>query len=338
MKNQILGISTLKSCFSRHSRHIKFCLVAVAIINTTYGHGGEPLVNEPIKPIPLTFDISPKKLALGRALFHEPKLSKDGTVSCASCHNLKAGGMDNQKVSKGINERIGEINTPTVYNTGLLFRQFWDGRAESLEDQVDGPIQNQIEMGNQWPNVLATLYDDPKYPGMFKEIYSDGITRNNVKNALAEFQRSLITPNSPFDKYLRGDENAISAKVKKGYQLFKNYGCISCHQGVAVGGNMFQVFGAVNSYFEIRGNITKADLGRFNITGNPEDRHVFKVPSLRMAKYTTPFLHDGTRKTLMDVEHVMFKFQLGREAPDSDKSAMVAFIESLAGEHPEMSK
>jgi cytochrome c peroxidase len=317
---------------------VKLYLIAAVLTYAAYSTAGEPLLDEPIKPIPQTVNVDPKKVALGRALFHEPKLSKDGSVACASCHILATGGVDNQQVSIGINGRKGEINAPTVYNSGLYFRQFWDGRAETLEDQVDGPIQNPIEMGNQWPDVLATLYNDGKYPGLFKEIYKDGITRENVKNALAEFQRSLITPNSPFDKYLGGDENAISSQAKKGYALFKNYGCISCHQGVAVGGNMFQVFGAVNSYFEVRGNITKADLGRFNITGNQADRHVFKVPSLRMAKYTSPYLHDGTRKTLMDVEHVMFRFQLGREAPDSDKEAIVAFIESLAGEHPELKK
>lgn len=338
MKNNMLGIPGKDHYVSRVSIFTKCLLTTLIIVHPVLGMAGEPLLNEPIQPIPLTVDVDPKIVALGKLLFHEPKLSKDGSVSCSSCHNLAAGGTDNSKVSVGIKGRKGEINAPTVYNSGLYFRQFWDGRAENLEAQVDGPIQNPIEMGNQWPDVLATLYDDPKYPSLFNEIFSDGITRNNVKKAIAEFQRSLTTPNSPFDKYLRGDENAISDKVKKGYDLFKNYGCISCHQGIAVGGNMFQVFGAVNSYFEVRGNITKADLGRFNITGNASDRHVFKVPSLRMAKYTAPYLHDGTRKTLMDVEHVMFKFQLGREAPDSDKEAMVAFIESLAGEHQEMNK
>ena len=314
----------------------KLCLLGLAMMGSSQILAGEPLLNEPIKPIPLTVDVDPKKVALGRLLFHDPKLSADNTVSCATCHDLKTGGVDLVKFSTGIKGRMGKINTPTVYNSGLLFRQFWDGRAETLEDQVDGPVQNPIEMGSQWPDVLAKLYDDEKYPGMFKAIYEDGITRDNVKNLIAEFQRSLITPNSRFDQYLRGDENAITAREKHGYKLFKRYGCVSCHQGVAVGGNMFQLFGAVNSYFKVRGNITEADMGRFNVTGNPEDKHVFKVPSLRMVALTPPYLHDGTAKTMRDAEDVMFKFQLGRKAPDDDIEAMVEFLKTLAGEHPEM--
>jgi len=330
---------TLKS--SKHSTWqlacgFKLCLLGLAMMCSSQVLAGEPLLNEPIKPIPLTVDVDPKKVALGRLLFHDPQLSADNTVSCATCHDLKTGGVDRVKFSKGIKGRMGKINTPTVYNSGLLFRQFWDGRAETLEDQVDGPVQNPVEMGSQWPDVLAKLYDDEKYPGMFKAIYEDGITRDNVKNVIAEFQRSLITPNSRFDQYLRGDENAITAREKHGYKLFKRYGCVSCHQGVAVGGNMFQLFGAVNSYFKVRGNITEADMGRFNVTGNPEDKHVFKVPSLRMVALTPPYLHDGTAKTMRDAEDVMFKFQLGRKAPDDDIEAMVEFLKTLAGEHPEM--
>ena len=238
----------------------------------------------------------------------------------------------------GINQQLGNVNSPTVYNSGLLFRQFWDGRAETLEDQIDGPVQNPIEMGNLWPDVVAKLYQDPKYPELFNAIYQDGITRENIKDAIAEFERSLITPNSPFDRFLKGDNDAISEHEKRGYQLFKKYGCISCHQGVAVGGNMFQIFGVINSYFELRGNITKADLGRFNVTGNPLDKHSFKVPSLRLAALTPPYLHDGNAATLREAVDIMFKFQLGREAPDEDKEAIVAFIKTLVGEHPEMKK
>jgi len=320
------------------ARGFTLCFSFISIVCVSQVLAGEPLLDEPIKPIPLTVDVDPKKVALGRLLFHETRLSGDNTVSCATCHGLTTGGVDRTKFSTGIKGRKGPINTPTVYNSGLQFRQFWDGRAETLEDQIDWPIQNPVEMGSQWPDVLAKLYDDDKYPGMFKAIYKDGITRENVKNAIAEFERSLITPNSRFDQYLRGDANAITAKEKRGYKLFKRYGCISCHQGVAVGGNMFQVFGAINSYFKVRGNITEADMGRFNVTGNPEDKHVFKVPSLRMVSLTPPYLHDGTAKTMLDVEHVMFKFQLGRKAPLKDKEAIVEFLKTLAGEHPEMKK
>lgn len=302
-------------------------------------HAGTPLTNEPIQPIPLTVDVDSAKATLGRELFFDTALSADGDISCASCHNLKEGGADTGKrYSIGHNGSEGGINSPTVYNSSLLFRQFWDGRAETLEDQADQPVTNPVEMAARWPDVLARLYENPSYPNKFQQIYSDGITRENVKNAIAEFERTLLATNSPFDQYLRGNENALTAKEKKGYELFKNYGCHSCHQGVNVGGNMFQVFGAINNYFEERGNITKADLGRFNVTGDSADKFVFKVPSLRMAKYTAPYFHDGTQKTLLDAVNAMFRYQLGREAPDSDKEAIIAFIESLAGEHLEMKK
>ena len=294
--------------------------------------------DEPIKPIPQTIDVDPRKVDLGRLLFHDAALSKDDTVSCASCHDLSSGGDDGLKVSIGIEDKPGFINAPTVFNAAFNFKQFWDGRAKTLEAQIDGPIQNPVEMGNLWPEVVTTLYQDDDYPAMFEAIYSNGINRNNIKNAIAEYVRSLITPNSRFDEWLRGDDDALSALEKKGYELFKDYGCASCHQGANVGGNMFQVFGVLNDYFKRRGDITDADLGLYNITGNEEDRHSFKVPSLRMAAHTAPYLHDGTAETLRDAVDAMFEFQLGREAPDEDKDAIVAFIKTLAGESREFSQ
>ena len=288
--------------------------------------------DEPIKPIPQTIDVDPRKVDLGRMLFHDTGLSKDDTVSCASCHDLSDGGDDGLKVSVGIEDKEGPINAPTVFNAAFNFKQFWDGRAKTLEAQIDGPIQNPLEMGNLWPEVVTKLYQDNGYPAMFEAIYADGINRKNVKNAIAEFVKSLITPNSRFDQWLRGDDGAITAHEKKGYELFKDYGCVSCHQGANVGGNMFQVFGVLNDYFKKRGDITEADLGLYNITGNEEDRHSFKVPSLRMAAHTAPYLHDGSAETLRDAVDAMFEFQLGREAPDEDKEAIVAFIKTLAGE------
>jgi cytochrome c peroxidase len=309
----------------------------IAIISSIAAQAGEPLLNEPIQPIEIVEDADPKKASLGRKLFLDPVLSVDNTISCASCHDLKAGGADRgKKVSTGINNLSGSVNSPTVYNSVLQFRQFWDGRAETLHDQVDGPITNPVEMGSRWPDLLARLYAHPEYPGLFADIYTDGITRGNVKDALASFESTLLTVNAPFDRYLKGDDNAISEQAKRGYKLFKSYGCISCHQGKNVGGNMFQVFGVINNYFTVRGNISKSDFGRFNITGNESDRHSFKVPSLRMAKYTPPYLHDGSQPTLLDVVNIMFRHQLGREAPDEDKKAIVSFIETLAGEHEEM--
>ena len=293
---------------------------------------------EPILPIPENVDVDPAKVELGRKLFHDPILSKDGTISCASCHDLAGGGDDGRKISLGVDDKPGMVNSPTVFNAGMNFKQFWDGRASTLEHQIDGPVQTAFEMGSLWPDVVAKLYRDGAYPKLFKKSYPDGINRKNVKNVIAEFVRSLNTPNSRFDRWLKGDKNALNAQEKRGYELFKDYGCSSCHQGANVGGNMFQVFGVLNDYFKKRGNITEADLGRYNITGNEEDRHAFKVPSLRMAAMTAPYLHDGNAATLRDAVDAMFEFQLGREAPDKDKEAIVAFIETLVGESKELSK
>ena len=293
---------------------------------------------EPIRPIPEKLEVNAEKAALGRALFHDPRLSRDDTVSCASCHMLSGGGDDGRKVSIGIEGQPGLINSPTVFNVGLNFKQFWDGRASTLEQQIDDPVQSPLDMGSLWPDVVAKLYGDSDYPRRFKALYPDGISRNSIRNALAEFMRSLTTPNGRFDRWLKGDASALSALERRGYALFKHYGCASCHQGANVGGNMFQVFGVINDYFRKRGDIDEADLGRFNVTGNPADRHAFKVPSLRMAVHTAPYLHDGSAQTLRDAVDAMFEFQLGREAPDADKEAIVAFIGTLAGESKELSQ
>ena len=313
-------------------------LAAPAVLATAVLAGAPAAVaNEPIKPIPVETGADPDKAALGRLLFHDPRLSSDSSVSCASCHDLANGGDDAARVSTGVEGRQGIVNSPTVYNAALNFKQFWDGRADTLEDQIDGPVQTSFEMGNLWPDVVAALYQDDHYPEAFGALYADGITRPNIKNALAEFMRSLNTPNSRFDQWLQGDPNALTATELEGYRLFKDYGCVSCHQGANVGGNMFQVFGVINEFFKRRGNVTEADLGRFNVTGNPEDRHAFKVPSLRMAAHTAPYLHDGSAATLRDAVDAMFEFQLGREAPDRDKDLIVEFIKTLAGESEELS-
>ena len=303
----------------------------VAVTMPTFSE--ETLRDEPIQPIPETVEVDPKKVQLGKALYHETRLSKDQKVSCASCHILDLGGVDRRKHSIGVFGQEGPINSPTVFNSIFLFRLFWDGRAATLEEQIGGPIQKPKEMGMTWPEVLKILREDPDYRVRFEALYSDGVTEANVKDAIAEFERSLITPNSPFDRYLKGDDKALNAQEKRGYTLFKYYGCISCHQGVNVGGNLFQIFGVVNDYFGKRGNLTEADLGRYNVTGNKLDKHMFKVPSLRMAAVTPPYLHDGKAKTLRDAVDIMFEFQLGRTAPDEDKEAIVAFIKTLVGDY-----
>ena len=203
---------------------------------------------------------SPRRWDSAERLFHDTLLSKDNTISCASCHDLASGGADGRQRSTGIEGKDWASSThPTVFNAGLNFKQFWDGRANTLTHQIDGPVQSSFEMGSLWPDVIAKLYRDPRYPKLFKEIYPDGINRKNVKDAIAEFVRSLITPNSRFDRWLDGDTGALNAQEVRGYKLFKDYGCVSCHQGANVGGNMFQVFGVLNDYFKKRGDITEAD-------------------------------------------------------------------------------
>jgi len=292
-----------------------------------------PKAREPIRPIPQSVPLDAAKVALGHKLFDEPRLSHDNTVSCASCHNLKTGGVDHRVHSLGINQAEGVINAPTVFNSGLHFKQFWDGRADSLEEQVDGPTQDVNEMGSTWPEILAKLEHSSAYVNAFKEIYPDGIQHQNVKNALAEFERSLITPNSRFDRYLRGDDTAITAEEKQGYLKFKTYGCIACHQGVDVGGNMFQPLGILGDYFGDRGKVTKADFGRFNVTGHDEDKFVFKVPSLRNVALTAPYFHDGSAQTLEQAVTTMAKYQLGRELPPRDLEQVVLFLKSLTGQY-----
>ena len=289
--------------------------------------------DEPIKPIPLEVKLDPKKVALGEKLFNDKRLSRDNSLSCASCHNLSAGGVDGSPSSVGIGGAKGPINAPTVFNSALNFRQFWDGRANSLEEQAAGPIHNPKEMGSNWVEVLGKLKQDAALVAQFKEVYPDGLQAKNVQDGISTFERTLVTPNARFDKYLRGDKNAINADELKGYELFKKYGCVACHQGVAVGGNMFQTFGVMGDYFAKRGNPTEADLGRYNVTKNEADKHVFKVPSLRNVALTAPYFHDGSAKTLNDAVAVMFKYQLGRTASQQDKDQIVMFLRTLTGEY-----
>lgn len=289
---------------------------------------------EPITPIPLRQELDAGKVALGRALFHDLRLSRDNTVSCASCHQLAAGGDDGRTLPVGIGAAIGVVNTPTVLNSGLNFVQFWDGRALTLEEQIDGPINNPNELGSDWPTVLSRLRSDEGYRELFSALYPEGITRVTVRESIATFERSLLTPNSRFDRYLRGDLDAITQQELQGYQHFKGYGCISCHQGVAVGGNMYERMGIVHDYFAERGTITEADYGRFNVTGLEEDRFEFKVPGLRNVALTAPYFHDGSASTLEEAVRTMARYQLGRSLPEDDIGAIVAFLRTLTGERP----
>lgn len=292
------------------------------------------VIDSPIQPIAEIKHLNPEIIVLGEMLFHEPRLSSTNTVSCANCHNLSSGGDDSMIRSIGINGNEGNINSPTVFNASLNITQFWDGRSPTLTEQIDGPIHNPNELGSGWSQIINKLKSDESYKSTFDKLYPDGITSNNIKNAIATFEQSLLTVNSPFDRYLQGDLSAINNSAKQGYEKFKEYGCIACHQGRNVGGNLYQRLGVMGDYFSDRGTeITQSDLGRFNVTGLEEDKYVFRVPSLRLAPLTAPYFHDGSAATLKDAVRVMIKYQLGRTASEEDEDLIIEFLNTLVGEY-----
>jgi cytochrome c peroxidase len=288
--------------------------------------------NEPIQPIVAIAGLDPRKIDLGRRLFEDPRLSHNNQLSCAGCHSLKTGGTDRVARSVGINGESGTISAPTVLNSGFNFRQFWDGRAATLESQIDGPVQSPAEMGSNWAEVIGKLKQSPAYVRDFRQVYGDDIRSGHVRDCIAEFERSLSTPNSRFDRFLRHEKNALTSRERQGYALFKSFGCASCHQGMNAGGNMYQKVGVMAPYFTDRGHITEADLGRFNVTGNPQDMYMFKVPSLRNVALTPPYFHDGTATTLSEAVRMMAKYQLGRHLSDEDVESIVEFLKTLTGE------
>ena len=288
--------------------------------------------NEPIKPIPLSLDLDYQKVELGEKLFFDKRLSKNNTVSCGSCHDLNMGGTDKSKYSKMYNESLTPINSPTIFNVGFNFKQFWNGRSDTLEDQAEKTINKSLSMGSNWEEVISKLSKDPEYISKFKLIYKSDIKPEFILSAITEYERSLFTPNSRFDQYLRGDTNAINQEELEGYLLFKKYGCTSCHQGVNVGGNMFETFGVSGDYFSMRGNITDADYGRYNVTKNEADRFVFRVPSLRNVSLTSPYLHDGTAETLEDAVRIMSLYQLGKTLSPEETEKIIKFLHTLTGE------
>lgn len=289
---------------------------------------------EPIQPLELPSNLNKLKVTLGNLLFHDPMLSSDNTLSCASCHGLDTAGAEHSKVSTGIKGQQGPINAPTVYNSGFYLAQFWDGRAKDLKEQAGGPVNNPIEMGSNWDEVLSKLKNRGDYKIYFDQIYGGVMNGDNIQDAIAEFERSLVTINSPFDRYLKGDLNAISEQAKKGYDTFKSVGCTSCHNGPAVGGTSYQKMGLVKDYFSARGGaLTDADLGRYNVTKNEDDKHFFKVPSLRVAVLSWPYFHDASVDKIEDAIRIMGRHQLGVELSDEQIANIKAFLESLVGEY-----
>ena len=275
-----------------------------------------------------------RKILLGEKLFHDPILSYNQSLSCSSCHILDDGGDDNRQYSLTTEGVPREINTPTVFNAALNPVFTWTGKHESLPAFIGGPLFAERVMNHEWNILLPILKSNTEYQRLFGEIYELPVTQLMVVETLQAFQETLITPNSRFDQYLRGDTSAINDREKHGYALFQSYGCIACHQGRNIGGNMFQKFGLYGDYYESRGRTPQAvDFGRFTVTGDELDRFTFRVPSLRNVATTAPYLHDGSVETLEEVIQVMVRFQLGRNINKTDRVYLREFLETLTGNY-----
>ena len=290
------------------------------------------MAQEPIQIIEPAKITAPEKVELGKMLFFEPRLSKSGFISCNSCHNLSLGGVDALPTSIGHNWQQGPINSPTVLNAEYGLAQFWDGRAKDLKEQAGGPIANPGEMGYTHELAVSTVNSMPDYQARFAAIYGkNSVNIDNITDAIAEFEKTLVTPNSPFDLYLKGDMSAISAEAKSGYQLFKDKGCTSCHNGPAVGGTMYMKMGLVKPF-----HTKNPAEGRIAVTGKEADKYVFKVPTLRNIELTYPYFHDGATWTLEEAVNTMAEIQLGQELTEVETKEMVTFLKSLTGEQPQI--
>ncbi|WP_373072553.1 cytochrome-c peroxidase [Sulfurimonas sp.] len=284
------------------------------------------IFSEPIQPLPQNVNVDNNKAKLGKELFFDPILSVDNSVSCAMCHDLQNGGDDGLVASVGHKGQVGDINAPTVLNAVYNFRQFWNGRSKDLKEQAKGPIENPIEMGNTFENLISVLKNST-YKEKFDEVFEDGITEDNIADAIAEYEKTLITPNSAFDRYLNGDKKAITKDQKEGYEIFKEKGCIACHHGINVGGNLYNKFGVMEDAKSKRE-------GLYEVTKEEQDRYYFKVPSLRNVDKTAPYLHDGRYDNLNDVVKFMARYQLGRTISEDEVHKVVQFLNSLSGELP----
>lgn len=286
--------------------------------------------NEPIQPIPKALPVDAQKVALGFRLYHDPRLSGDSTLSCAHCHSLNTGGVDGRKTSIGVGGAVGPINAPTVFNSVFNSEQFWDGRAPTLQVQAGGPPLNPIEMASKsWEEIIGKLDKDPILIRDFVAAYPQGLSGDTITDAIAEFEKTLITPDSPFDNWLRGDDNAMTMQQKHGYQLFKDNKCATCHGGTILGGRSFEPLGLKRDFNF--GEITAADIGRMNVTSEARDRLRQKVPGLRNVALTAPYFHRGDVATLDEAVKLMLRYQVGTELPQQDVDDIVAFLESLTG-------
>lgn len=329
------------------ARWLALCIVSLTVLSginlfgcglrepprETETHEADSIGEQPIEPLPLTSDFDVAQAALGEILFAEPRLSGDGKVACTDCHHAEHGWADDKPHSRISGRPESAVNVPTMYNVRFLYKLSWSGKYESLETHIDGLMTNPKVMASSWEIASKHLSELASYRQMFAAVFRDGLTPSNLRSAILDYERSLVTPNAPFDRYLRGNLQAVSPEAKQGYAMFKSYGCASCHQGMAIGGNVFEKFGVLRDLFADRGHFESADLGRFNFTQREQDRFVFRVPSLRNVALTAPYFHDGSAATLEDAVTTMASYQLGRELSEHDRSALVAFLRSLTGEY-----
>jgi cytochrome c peroxidase len=288
---------------------------------------------EPITPIPLSLALDLPRVALGERLFHDVRLSHDNTRACTTCHPLQRGSMDGRPRAITATGTLHLRNTPTIFNVGLNAAFNWDGIANTLEAHAEIVLLHPSLMRTTWPELLAKLQADADYVSRFNTAYAGGLTRAHVLDALASFERSLLTPNARFDRYLRGEQQALTAPEQQGYRLFKSYGCVACHQGVNIGGNMYQKFGIFAAPGGPGSPVAVVDVGRYGVTQVPRDREVFRVPSLRNVAVTAPYFHDGRAATLEEAVDTMARVQLGRTIPPEEIGLIVRFLHTLTGEY-----
>jgi cytochrome c peroxidase len=295
---------------------------------------GEAAPSDPddaLAPLPQRIELDQSKVALGRALFEDPRLSGDSKVACTSCHAFEHAGALAEARSTLPGRPPVPVNVPSVFNGSFNFRFGWNGRFADIGEQLDAALESRAAMAGSWPRAVAALASDAKVVAAFQAIYPAGLTSGALREVIALFCLSLVTPNARLDRYLRG-ELQLTAAEQHGYDLFRSYGCISCHQGINVGGNLLQRFGIMSDYFELRGSNEPADLGLYAVTHDPEDLYVFRVPSLRNVAKTAPYYHDGSAETLADAVRDMARYQLGRRLEPDETFALVSFLETLSGE------
>jgi cytochrome c peroxidase len=296
-------------------------------------------------PAPADNPTTAEKVELGRMLYFDPRFSTTGTVSCNSCHNLMLGGDDNRSVSMGVHGKMGGRSAPTVWNAAFSSTQFWDGRAASLEEQAKGPVVNPVEMGmSDLEKAMNRVRSIPGYKPYFERAFGadNPMTVDNAAKAVAAFERTMITPNSPYDRYVKGDKNALDEQQQRGMKTFAETGCTGCHSGpafngpaMAAGTGFFMKFPTFeDSEYVTRYELMK-DKGRHEVTGKDSDKHMFKVPTLRNIALTAPYFHAGTVPTLDEAVKVMARVQLDKDLNDAQVADIVAFLNGLTGEFPE---